>query len=489
MRLGPVRAWSPPPGRVLVVRPTTDLLARAAQAPVSASPPSFLQADHVAAYATNQAAGRSHRAWTGIASTIPEPFDPIAWSAAVATFLRRHEGHRSWFDIGQQGPAEPVRRVMPPEAIADTDFLVEELTEANGRAGESLHDLLDQVLGETCTPGSWPGFGLVVIDAGTEFSFMWGCDHAFTDAASQILLAGELAGQYERHLRPDADVAALPPTGGFGEYAVAERARAAAASREAPEVARWREIVAGHGGVLPTFPLDLGLAPGETAPVVIVEHEIASGSDLQDLESAVKSHGGRLPSAVAAACAVAELRLAGRERYFGITVLGTRDADEWARAQGWFCNFAPIDIDLRGHRTIATVLGAAEEAFAVARRLAQVPVHAALAAMIELGELDPASVGSPQLLSYLDLRWFPDVRGTGSARSAFERGHHFTAEGRTRNASSWFNRDAESLYVVCQVPDTTVARAASDRYYGEVIQILRLLAKAGDLAIEDPECG
>ena len=102
------------------------------------------------------------------------------------------------------------------------------------------------------------------------------------------------------------------------------------------------------------------------------------------------------------------------------------------------------------------------------------PVHVALGALVADGTLDPATLGSPQLMSYLDLRWLPAAGATaGAAAAAAHRsGFHFTGTGRTRNASMWFNREHDRLYVFAQVPSTAEARASIGRYLDAVAAVL-----------------
>jgi hypothetical protein len=121
--------------------------------------------------------------------------------------------------------------------------------------------------------------------------------------------------------------------------------------------------------------------------------------------------------------------------------------------------------------------------------VAAVPVHAALGVMLAGGVLDPASLGSPQLISYLDLRRFP-----GAGRPAYDRGLHFTGEGRTANASLWVNRDHERLYLVMQTPDTPAAQAAADRYIAELSATFQaadgvLVAGGGSAAVGGDAAG
>ncbi|TYL46265.1 hypothetical protein FXB39_14000 [Nocardioides sp. BGMRC 2183] len=489
MRLGPLGTWRPAPGRVWEIRPTATTRAAVEDSPVSPGAPSFLQGDHLGAFAALRDGGGTHMAWTGVASVVHARFDGDRWCRALGAFLADHEGQRSWFELPTDEP--PVRRLLGAETVTAPGAF--ELVEVDlgpdldstrpGDFADALHAWIAATFPDRCRPDGWPAFGMLVVEHDEEFAFIWCCDHAFTDAASQLLVGTELPERYDalgRGVEPDpAIVAPADERGSFLAHAGAERDRAASYGPTSPEVARWREMIAERGG-LPSFPLDLGLAPGASAPVRVHVLDLVSGEDLVCLEKQAKANGARVPSAVIAACAATEARLTGRERYLGVTVMGTRDQGPHARAQGWFCNFAPLAVDLRGHDRFSTVLPVAEGAFAEARALARMPVHAALGHLLLEGTLSPESLGSPQLLSYLDLRWFPGARGTGAAADAYREGLHFTGEGRTRNASSWFNRDDERLYVAVQAPDTPEAALSVRQYFGQVRSLLLSLAQTGD---------
>jgi hypothetical protein len=268
----------------------------------------------------------------------------------------------------------------------------------------------------------------------------------------------------------------VPTTAGsFLEHARAEHALAAATPADAPEIQAWSAAVTAHGGRLPQFALDLGLPPGETAPVKIRSATLLDAAGLTRLEELAAAHGARFTGAVFAGIGLTDTRLTGADHWFGVTVVGTRGPG-FETAQGWLCNFAPVTFPVAdgGPASFAAVLPVADAAFRQARKVAEVPVHAALGVMLAGGVLDPASLGSPQLISYLDLRRFPGV-----GRPAYDNGLHFTGEGRTANASLWVNRDHERLYVVTQTPDTPAAQAAVDRYLAE-LKATFAAAVAGD---------
>lgn len=482
MILGALGTWTSLPGRVVHLRPTAGALAAAQDAPVDPGPPSFLQGDHLRAFAARRASGGTHRAWTGTATHVDGPFDGDALARALTRFVRRHEGLRTWFDVDVDACADggdAVRHLVPADAVAFTPAPVPALSPGPGLSwDEWVTAHLTATFDAACRPDSWAPFalGAVVTDGG--LGLFWGCDHAFTDGGSQLMVLSEIEDLYTEELadRGSSDLRgsslSRPPTAGSSlDHARAEHALAAETPPDAPQIRAWADAVTAHGGRLPQFALDLGLPPGETAPVKIRSATLLDGAGLARLDALAAAHGARFTGAVFAGIALTDTRLTGAADWFGVTVVGTRGPG-FETTQGWLCNFAPVTFPVSdgggpvpdgGPASFAEVLSAADAAFRQARKVAEVPVHAALGVMLAGGVLDPASLGSPQLISYLDLRRFP-----GAGRPAYDNGLHFTGEGRTANASLWVNRDHERLYVVTQTPDTPAAQAVVDRYLAEL---------------------
>lgn len=478
MILGAMGTWTARPGQVLHLRPAPEALAAAASAPVDPGPPSFLQGDHLRAFAARRASGGRHRAWTGTATHLDVAFDGGALARALTRLVRRHEGLRTWFDVDAcTAGGAPVRHLVPADAVGFEVVDVPAFSPVPGLAwDEWVTAHLTATFDAACRPDSWAPFALGAIVRDDGFSLFWGCDHAFTDGGSQLMVLSELEELYteELGLRGSSDVRGSSPSrpepvpataGSFLDHARAEHALAAATPPDAPEIQAWVDALTAHDGRLPRFALDLGLEPGETAPVRIRSTTLLDADGLARLDELTTAHGARSTGAVFAGIALTDARLTGATNWFGVTVVSSR-GQGFETSQGWLCNFAPVTFPVAHGgvpASFADVLPVADAAFRRARKVAAVPVHAALGVMLADGVLDPASLGSPQLISYLDLRRFP-----GAGRPAYDRGLHFTGEGRTANASLWVNRDHERLYLVMQTPDTPAAQAAADRYIAEL---------------------
>ncbi|KAA9162022.1 hypothetical protein FPZ12_012320 [Amycolatopsis acidicola] len=469
MILSDMSTWKAAPGRLVRWRPTDAARSAAEAAPVDPGPPSILQADHLRAWAHAVRTGTPHRAWTGIATTVDGPLDRAAMTRALARLVRAHGGFRTWFDLSGR---EPVRHLVPADAI---EFEVVEEPALDGAWDTALQHHLEARFDAECTPGSWPGFALGVVENQDRFGLFWGCDHAFTDGLSQLLLCSELADLYAAELAepggPELVPGALPTPeerGDFRSYVALERRDAEEHGPDSPEVREWVRIVRENGGRLPRFPLPLGLADGERAPVVIRELTFLDGDEVERFERVCREAGAGVTAGVFAAVAETERLLAGKENYFGVTVLSTRHRGPFARSQGWFCTFAPIAFEVGGAADFGELTARAQDALRRAKDLAAAPVNVVLETLVTSGVCTPEQLGSPQLLSYLDLRRLP-----GAGRPADERGVHFTSRGRTANASLWINRDADHLYLLAQTPDTAAAAEPVRQYHEQLRQVFR----------------
>jgi len=468
VRLAKLSEWAPAPGRIVVWRPTAAAQAAADAAPVHPGAPSFLQGDHLGAYARTVMSGGTHRAWTGVLTELPGAADLGAIGRALRDFVMRHEGMRTWFGLGETGVE---RHLVPADAVAFEAEEVPSPADWDAQWEETLVGLVDG----TCTPDSWAPFLLAAVVREDDVALVWACDHAFTDGASQLMVLTEIAELYQAEQAATAeapvDPAPAPDQTSFLSYVEEEQAAAAAYGPDSPELAAWIDIVQRYDGRLPRFPLDLGLEPGETAPVLIRDRDALTGDEVNAFEARCKDAGAGFTSGVFAALALTDTSFSGEDRWWGVTVVGTR-GPAYLRTQGWLCNFVPVEFALPEERTFEATAAVAHQAFKKAMAMATMPVHVALGALLASGFTTPDELGSPQLISYLDLRRFPGI-GT----PAYDNGIHFTGEGRTGNASMWIQRDVDRLQLGAQIPDTEQAQRAVAEHHDRAIDLLRRAAR------------
>ncbi|SNT34588.1 condensation domain-containing protein [Rhodococcoides kyotonense] len=462
--------WKPEPGLLLEWHPTPAALDAAASAPVHPAPAAFLQEDHLRAVAAAEARGDVHHAYTGVATEIDGTLDRDALSRALTAYVLRHEGLRCRFE---------VRDGVVTRHLASADVASFAPSEAGTFATDAeFQTYVRARFSSEATPFEWPGFVVGAVERASGFTLYYGADHAFTDGGSQALVISELADLYALEIGETVPTPA--EAGSHLDYAIEERARAAEYGPTSPEILAWKKIFEKNAGRMPRFPLDLGLADGERGPVRIVERHLLDADATAALDRACKAAGARISSGVFAAVAITDHELAGVDDYFGITVLSTRHLGDYGQSQGWFVNFAPVAFPVAGATTFADVAARAHEGFENAKKIAAAPVHAVLGALAADGTLGSELAVSPNMLSYIDFRWFPGV-----GRPADTRAEHFTGEGTTANASMWINRDADHFYLCAQVPDNAVAAASVERYHSHLQNVFETIAREGDYAITE----
>lgn len=467
--------WTPAGGTLIEWHPTAAASEHAAAAAQDAGPLSFLQENHIRACNAARQVGNDHKAYLGSGTDIDGDLDRNALTRALRNFVLRHEGLRTWFDTDG---VEITRHLLDP---GDVDFEARVAGEFTDH--EQFRAYLHSRFGSEAVATSWPGFAFGAISRTGSFTLYYGCDHALSDGASQALALAEIVELYDAEITGNEPAPfASTPAGSFLEYARLENQLAAGFDADSAEIIEWRDIFESHGGVMPGFPLDMGLAPGETAPVRPVELNVLDADGIARFERICKEAGGTFLSGIYAAVALTEYELAARADYFGISVLATRLFSDFGMSQGWFCNFAPVAFGVEGARSFTDLVPVALAGYTRAKRLAAVPAQSVIAALLKSGASPADVAASPNLLSYIDFRRFPGYGG-----QAYDRGVLFTGEGRTANASMWFNRDDERLYLGSQTPDTTLAQLQVKRYHEHLWSVFDRVVTTGDYAV--PQSG
>lgn len=464
MRLGAAREWTPAAGHVVCWAPSERSLAAAAAAPPHPVGPSFLQQDHISATLRHREAGREHRGFTCSVVTVHDDLDTERMTTALTEFVRAHEGLRSSFRL--DGSA--VTRYVVD--VADVEFTASVLGEIDP------HQLLAQHLPYAAVFDSWPGCAFGAVARPGSFDLYYGIDHAYGDGASQILGIAEILARYRGSLDNPLVTDAHDS---FLDHVAAEAARAAQISPLSPGVTEWRRVLGRSGGTIPAFPLPLGLDSDACGvipqPVYIHGDDLADGETTGRLAALATAHHTSMTAVIYAALGLAQRAVTGAEWYATATVVSTRRADEYAGSQGWFCNFTPFGFEVTGD-TLADVLDDAAAALARSRTAADDPVHAALGVLLAEGAIDPAVVASPQMVTYLDLRWFPAPPATSDLLV-------FTGEGRTGNASLWITRDDDGLRITTQRPDNPVAADSVSRWFRTLRDILAAAVAADTVEV------
>lgn len=463
MRLAAAAQWRPAPGIIVEWLPTDATRDAATAAPPHPVGPSFLQRDHINAVVAGRAMGREHRGYTCGCITVAEDLDVDRMTGAISAVVHAHKGLRSTFT---ESAGQITRRLIPAADFAvypAYDNAVEPDPRAAILARLPKRAVFDAV----------PGVAFGAITRNGSFDLYYAMDHAFGDGSSQVLGIVEILSRYQG--ATDGDIFGDAEPGSHIEYTAAEYERAAAMTAESPAVAAWREALAIAGRRLPAFPLPLGLPADNseaTVPVYVQCEQLLDAETTTALAELAKRSGAKFTAILYAGLALTEKLLAGRHAYATATVLSTRGLSTGegqghkphTMSQGWYCNFAPISFAIDGD-SIESILPAAAAAVEQAKGITTDPVHGALAALMAEDAVDPTALGSPQMVNFLDFRWFPELTNTSELLV-------FTGQGRTRNASIWLTRSADGLRINSQRPDNAVAAASVTRYFQTLRDVL-----------------
>ncbi|WP_150116436.1 condensation domain-containing protein [Williamsia herbipolensis] len=472
--------WNPGRGTVMEVLATEESRAAAAAAQAHPAPASFLQENHLRGTRAASDRGDRHCAYLTATTEVDGDFDAAALVGALRRFTTRHDGLRCWFDVSD---GVVTRHLVDAD---DVDFRVERVGEVDDYGyltgavdSNRFRDHVTARFAREANALHWPGFSVGVVVRPHDFTVYIGCDHALSDGVSQALALAEVADLYYSE-RDGTDVGPFTdaPTGSALAYAVAERERAARFTPESPEVQAWCSAAAPTGGGMPRFPIDLGLADGESAPVKPVKFDVLDAAGAAEFEEICRAHGARMIGGITAVLAIVDRELAGVDDYFTITALADRALADVTLTQGWFCRFAPVAFGVDTARTFTDLVGTAQSACERGAACSEVPVPTVIGALLAAGTAPERVLVTPQLLSYIDFRRFP-MAGT----PAYDRGMQSTGEGRTANASMWFNRDDRSLYLGSQIPDTPRAATVLAAHHRRIREIFADIVSTGDHVI------
>lgn len=473
--------WQPT-GHVTVWQPDAAMTQALSAAPAEDTPLSFLQNDHVKSVLIRRIDGKPHRAYTASSVSLPAPVDKERLTQVINDFLGAHEGLRASIEVDEATVAAnleagntfaPLADALQRHLLAAADVSMEPVAlpdataaGANDSTG-SLADRLNDYFADTAVSDHFPALAIALIEPDEEpadgqpatAELVLALDHAIGDGISQVVGIMELAMRY---MGSEAALAGVERPS-YLAYVRDEYAAAATVTPESPGAQLWEECIEFCGGV-PRLSLELGLEEGELQPVRIAQGDgpMANPEQLNALRAFAKSKGYSFSTVIYALLGLAHKRLTGKSRYATVTVSSTRGA-EYGLSIGWFANFNPLFFDINGD-TIEEIID--DVAAAHARMMATLgePVHASLGSLLMTGKIGPEVFQSPQMVTYLDLSWFPEPEGLNLRL--------FGGIGQTKNANMWLARQSGSLEMGSQAPDNEVAQTSLANYFGEVQAIV-----------------
>lgn len=417
MRVTTADRFAPAPGTFVEYRPESG---PGSPSPV---PPSFNQAVHLAG---------GGNIWLAAVFDVPGPVDHARLAAAYRALIARHGTLRSSFRPG------PVRLRHPVPG---------ELRRLPGVPVTALPALLD----ERCAAFGHPSYLLGVIDRPDTATVLCAFDHAHVDGYSIALVIDDLRRLYHGET--------LPPTGDFVDFC-GEQARLEVVPDD-PRLRGWRAFF-GPGGVRPPeFPLDLGVAPGETAPQAVELRMLLDRAGADAFDAWCRELGASPFAGALAALAHAVHAGGGPDRLRLVFPMHTRHDERWRRAVGWFTTNVPAEIPALPDPAAAT--RGSGSAVRAAIPLGTLPLGAVLPHLGGLA-LRRADIF---MVSWIDYRTLP-----GAAHHDAIDARHISAVGRADDAQFWFSRTDSGLALRIRYPETATARATIARLTGDLAAAL-----------------
>jgi hypothetical protein len=359
LKVGTIYDWVPGPGSVVSWHPSPASLEKARQAPVSAVPASYMQAQHLRGFCEFAARGLDYSRLVMGSWDRPGRCDIRVLTYVINAHLRRHDTYRSWFEY--DGMERIVRHtISDPADIEFVPTVHGEMTPVEWQ---------DHILA-TSSPLDWDCFSFGVIQYADYFTFYVIVDHLHTDPTLLGLLYMEMYLMYCALVGGAAPIS-LPPAGSYEDYCVRHRQFTSALTLNSPQVRKWVEFAENNAGTLPDFPLALGDSSVPSGGDVVVE-QLMDGQQTARFESACVAAGARFSGGLFAAAALAQYQLTGAETYYGLTPTDKRSTPAEFMTTGWFTGVIPFTVPVEP-ASFGETARAAQASFDSNTDLAHVP--------------------------------------------------------------------------------------------------------------------
>ncbi|WP_179274867.1 MULTISPECIES: condensation domain-containing protein [unclassified Rhodococcus (in: high G+C Gram-positive bacteria)] len=423
-------------------------------------PPSFNQQFHLGDL------DEAERVWIAGAFEVQGNLDTRALGWAFEHLIDRHDTLRSSFVRGVDGVA---RTLYEPGAVE-----MRQSTRTAFSSASTLRDHLRSTLELHCDARRFPSYTCLGIDRPDTSTILCAFDHSNVDAMSIAVVVDEIHTLYDAYRRcppnPETD---LPPVGGFVEYCRVEATRPLVDATD-ERMVRWSNFLTECGGTTPRFPLDLGVAEGETAPQATTVTSLLDAQHTLDFEQLCARSGAGMFAGVVAAIAQACAGIGGPSRVPFLFPLHTRHQQQFSRALGWFTTNAPMTVEVEPDLT--DTITAAHTAFRAALPLSSVPIPQVLN---NLGDAFTLSRRDVFMVSYID---YTKIGG----HERFDRtdAHHISNATVSDDAQFWVSRTASGLALRSRFPDTATAHSVMDAFTAELVALMRTsAAKAENAAL------
>ncbi|WP_245802267.1 condensation domain-containing protein [Corynebacterium pacaense] len=405
------------------------------------SPVSFDQRRHVSF-------GDRPGSWMAMSMRLSSPVDRERLSDAWLKVVARHGTLRTVFEHEQ-----PDGHDSDGE---DGELILREMEVSGGRwvehvalPGQSMRDLLREVLDSCCVSFARPSYRLCIVDSAQRPTIVIASDHSHVDMWSMLVLARDLLSALGG--RESASSGNPPP---FSEHTRFLRTR-----EPAPDSVRdrWREIIDAGGGHMPRFPLSIG-TPGQH-PERVEVRDVFTVDDTATFAAHARALGVSTLTLTTSLMAKVTRELAGTPLRALFPVHSRFDRD-WHNSVGWFITNSILEVD-------SPEPAAAAEAVREAISLGSWPLEDVLAPWGGM----PDTPGM-FAVSWLDLRRLPvSIDDIGLEAQYISAAMH------TDGVMLWFILDDTGAHLRCRYPDTLEARANVGAWLTALVAAMQAAAR------------
>jgi len=463
--LATVDSWVPTPGFVVQWRFSSAALESARQAPISAVPPSYIQARHVRSYRDHLARGLNMSRLCVAAWDIQGQCDVRALTYVINSYIRRHDTYRSRFEFDDRG--DVIRRaIQDPQ---DIELIPVDVGEMKPKEWQ------DYILA-TPSPLEWDCFRFAIIARDDHFTFCVSVDHLHVDAMFIYGVFGEIQAMYDALMDGGAPIA-LPDAGSYDAHCVREREYTSSLTLESAPIEAWIEFFENNTGALPPFALPLGDMGSQPCGGELRTVQLLNAAQTAQFEAACTHAGARFSGGVFACSALTEHELTGTETYYGITPIDTRTTPAEFMTTGWFVGHVPLTIPIRP--SFGETVSAAQASYDAGTELANIPFERVLELAPWL-EKPQIQAGFP-VLSFLDagvapLSAFVTMELDRLNAGVYEDG------GIPARVCLWVNRLPDETSVTVFLPNNPVAHDSVTQYLAAMKSVYLRVAEGRSVA-------
>ncbi|GAC69776.1 condensation domain-containing protein [Gordonia soli] len=440
MQVTTIDRFAPEPGELVTWAVDTE-----GRVPVASPvPPSFNQSVHLGG-------AEGATVWLAAAFDIDGPVDLKAAEYAYRALIARHGTLHSSFT---RHGGEIVREVFDPD-----DLTLVERPPLRLDSGAALRQRLWSDFDAACGPFGFPAYLPAAISRPDRSTLICAFDHSHVDAWSISIIIDDLHSLYHGFLAEPGgfDADHLPMSGNFLDFCAAETLRPPTGPGD-PRLREWVRFLDARDGTPPSFPLDLGVAPGESAPQGADVRPVLDAGATALFEAHCRRNGASLFAGVLSAMAGATRAMGGGPELALLFPMHTRHDEPARRAVGWFTTNAPLSV-VAG-LDLTETMRRTGPALRAAVRLGEIPIPEVVGAIGGLRQ----ERSDVFMVSYVDYRALP-----GAGRHDAVRAHHVSNVTTADDAQFWLSRTESGLAIRSRFPDTATGRSVISDFLSEVI--------------------